>query len=574
MPAVSILIPAYKREYLERAIASARSQTFKDVEILVGDDTAEATLADLVTSLDDPRVQYFHHGFQKGTRNCQALWERARGKYVKWLFDDDLLMPQSVEALVSAMIANPDAAMAFHERVFIDGDDNMTSAPPQLLKMGQSVRLDRAFLTHKMVGETNNFIGEPSNIMLSRERFDGSRLFVYGSLQLGFLGDVATYLNAAELGPVIAVGGYMSAFRQHATQASNRLSPHMSAGLYEWELIVRGEAAAGRLDAAALDNARRNLLHIYTLWGGPFPEIARFVANLHELVELEPSKLLESSQFQSDLAHARSALAARIANSRKSRTAQQRICAICDSPVTEWQPHPLLQSDREFMQKIGSVGSTLEHHLCPNCSCNDRERHLWLYMQRANLLADVAHKRILHVAPERGIEQKIRALQPREYIAGDLSPQRPEHRKINVEMLEFPDGYFDLIVCNHVLEHVDRPDAALAQFNRCLAPGGHLIAQTPYSPMLKYTFELTTRPDEAFAARYFGQGDHVRLFGADIVDRFRAAGLNGDLYSHTTVLGDVDPDLWGCNAREPFFLFAKGVAPAFHDRFAPHPSST
>lgn len=564
MPVVSILIPAYKRQYLERAIASARAQTFEDLEILVGDDTEDGALADVVTAIDDPRLQYFHHGFQKGTRNCQALWERARGKYVKWLFDDDLLMPGSVEALVAALRGNPDAAMAFHERVFIDGDDNLTSAPTQLLKMGQLARLDRAFLAHKMVGEVNNFIGEPSNVMLDRERFDGSRLFVYGSSQLGFLGDVATYLNAAELGPVIAVGGYMSAFRQHVGQASNRLSPHMSAGLFEWELIVRGEAAAGHLSPTALDVARGNLLRIYTLWGAPFPEIARFVANLGELLELEPSKLLESARFQSDLAHARVALKARIANSRKNKTVQQRICAVCEAHVEGWLPHPAMHSDRAFMQQVGSVGSTLEHHLCPNCGCNDRERHLWLYLERSRLLADVSRQRILHVAPERGLEPKIRNLKPLEYITGGPSPQRPEHRKINVEMLDFPDDYFDLIICNHVLERVDRPEAALAQFNRCLAPGGHLIAQTPYSPMLKHTFELTTRPDEAFAARYFGQGDNVRLFGMDIVESFRTAGLNGDLYSHTTVLGDIDAATWGCNAREPFFLFANGPAPTFY----------
>lgn len=563
MPVVSILIPAYKHQYLERAITSARAQTLQDIEILVGDDTADAVLADLVNGIGDPRIQYFHHGFGKGSRNCQALWERARGKYVKWLFDDDLLMPGSVEALVTALRANPDAAMAFHERVFIDGDDNMTSAPPQMLKIGQTVRLDRAFLVHRMVGEASNFIGEPSNVMLDREKFDGARLFFYGSSQLGFLGDVATYLNAAEYGPVVAVGGYMSAFRQHANQASDRLSPHVSAGMYEWELIIRSEAAAGRLSPSALDGARRRLALLYKLWGGPFPEIARFAANLDELLELEPSRLLESEQFQRDLTHARTALAARIANSRKSKTPQQSVCAVCESPVGGWLPHPALNSDRAFMKQVGSVGSTLERHFCPSCGCNDRERHLWLYLGRTKLLADASQKRILHVAPERGLEHKIRALQPLEYVTGDLSPQRPDQRKINVEKLDFPDGYFDLVICNHVLEHVDRPDAALAEFKRCLVPGGHLIAQTPYSPMLKHTFELTNRPDEDFAVRYFGQNDHVRLFGMDIVERFRAAGLNGDLYPHTTVLGDIDADSWGCNAREPFFLFANGAAPTF-----------
>ncbi|WP_233804011.1 glycosyltransferase [Paraburkholderia sp. HP33-1] len=564
MPLVSVLIPAYKPQFLIRSIASALNQTFADIEILVGDDTADGTLAELVAGIADPRVRYFHHGFQKGSLNCQALWERASGKYVKWLFDDDLLMPGSVETLVAALRDNPASLMAFHERVFIDANDNMTAAPSALLKMGQAARLDRAFLAQRLVGHVNNFVGEPSNIMLDRERFDGARLFVYRDWRLGFLGDVATYLNAAEHGPVVAVGGYMSAFRQHGGQASNRHSPHLSAGLYEWELLIRGEAEAGHMDRATLQIARRNLMQQYVLWGTSLPEIARLMANLDELVEEAPARLLQSERFQRDFDHARRAVAARIAGSRRKGGAAPKTCAVCESTVTGWVPHPEIR-DREFMIQVGSVGSTLQNHLCPRCGCNDRERHLWLYMGRVPALADFSNKRVLHIAPEAGIERRIRALGPLEYIAGDLFPRGPEHRKIDIEQLEFPDGYFDLVICNHVLEHVERPDAALAQLSRCLAHGGHLIAQTPYSPMLKQTMELIAPPTEAFATRYFGQKDHVRLFGADIGDRIRAAGLHGDLYPHTSVLGDVDPDTWGCNGSEPFFLFSKGAAPKFAD---------
>lgn len=124
MTTVGILIPAYKPQYLARAIGSAVQQTFADVEILVGDDTPKAALADIVKSIDDPRIQYFHHGFQRGTSYFRALHERASGKYIKWLFDDDLLMPQSVETLVAAQQANPDAPMAFHERCYIDANDH------------------------------------------------------------------------------------------------------------------------------------------------------------------------------------------------------------------------------------------------------------------------------------------------------------------------------------------------------------------------------------------------------------------------------------------------------------------
>ncbi|MEM5338699.1 glycosyltransferase [Paraburkholderia azotifigens] len=565
MATVSILIPAYKPQYLARAIISARNQTFTDIEILVGDDTPDGKLEGIVKSMDDPRVQYFHHGFQKGTRNILALWERAKGKFIKFLFDDDALLPTSVEALVGALQANPDSVLAFHERVYVDADDKVTSAPPRLLDDGKTARVDRAFLVQNMVGQLNNFVGEPSNVMLDRERFDPAQLFHYRSQRLDFLGDVATYLNASEQAPIVAVGGYLSAFRRHADQASNQFSPHISAGLYEWELLARSEAAAGNLSGVALEGVKRQLAHLYAMWAIRLPEIARLAANLDELVQRNPLELLDSSQFQTDLAHARQALGARIAARRKAAAAPsaEKFCAVCETPVSGWIPHPDVNGNREFMQQMGAVGSTLENHLCPHCNCNDRERHLWLYFDRAGILKDIGQKRILHIAPEAGIERRLRALAPLEYVAGDLSPKKPDHRAINVERIGFPDCYFDLIICNHVLEHVDSPDKALAEFARCLAPGGHLVAQTPYSPLIRHTFELTLPPSQPFAAHYFGQNDHVRLFGADLPGRIRAAGLNGDLYPHTTVLGDIDPVAWGCNEREPFFLFAKGRAPEF-----------
>lgn len=563
MATVSILIPAYKAKYLSRAIASAVNQTFSDIEILVGDDTPDAALASIVKAADDRRIQYFHHGFQRGTLNSRALYERATGKYIKWLFDDDLLMPQSVETLVAALEANPDAPMAFHERAFIDANDRVTFVPPPLLQAGQTARLDRKFLVQHMVSQLNNFVGEPSNIMLNRDVVSPGDMFNYRSWRLDFLCDVALYLNLAELAPIVAVGGYLSTFRQHADQSSNQASPNFSAGLYEWEMMVRGEASAGGLTRPMLGDAKQRLSHRYAPFTRNLPEIARLAGNLDELLDKDPLELLDTEKFKRDLAHARHAVATRRAVRRSGATPQQKTCAVCEQPVPGWIPHPAANQNREFMQQIESVGSTLQNHLCPHCHCNDRERHLWLYFDRAGLLDNISRMRVLHIAPEAGIERKIRALQPKEYVGGDLAPKQPDHKKINVEQIEFPDGYFDLIICNHVLEHVDRPDIALAEFNRCLAPGGHLVAQTPYSPLLKQTFELNVPPAEPFADRYFGQNDHVRLFGYDILGYFEDAGFNGDLYPHISVLGDLDPDAWGCNAREPFFLFSKGPAPAF-----------
>lgn len=327
MALVSILIPAYKAQHLPQAIASALSQTLQDFEILVGDDTPEAHLEPVVKSFKDDRIRYFHHGFQRGTLNFQALWKRASGKYVKWLCDDDVLMPASIEVLSAALTVNPASSLAFHDRVFIDGDGKVNGMPPALLQPGQTALVDRAYLVQKMVAETHNFIGEPSNVMVDRERIDVERIVDYRGLQLDFLGsDVAMFLNVAERAPLVAVGGYLSAFRRHAGQLSTVMSWNFSAGLYEWELMIRSEAAAGNLPSSMLESAKHRLRGLYANFAGALPEIARFAANLEELTTLPPAQLLDSERYRADFAFARANVAQRVAQ-RKEEAARARLAS-------------------------------------------------------------------------------------------------------------------------------------------------------------------------------------------------------------------------------------------------------
>jgi hypothetical protein len=566
MPTVSILIPARSAEYIGRAILSAQRQTFDDIEILVGDATVDGALEAIIKRSDDSRVRYIRQEQGDAGHSARALWGHAKGQYVKWLDGDDMLMPRSVEVLVGGLRAHPEAVLAFHERVFIDENDGLAQTPPALQPTDAVSLIDRPFIIENLLANAHNFIGELSNTMLVRERVQIERLFDYRSQPLDALCDVAMFLNCAERAPIVAVGGYESARRQRVTQgAGHNDAPRFSAALYEWERIVRGEASAGHLTGANLARAQRTLRRLYAQYSATLPEISRLLANLDELGRLPAQELEASARYRADFAHARAAVAARVHGGRNGQTdVQQKFCVVCEKPVTAWLPHPhLSRMDRTFALQMECVGSTLQNHLCPSCGCNDRERHVWLYLAFSQVLEHAGNKRILHIAPERGIEPRIRRLQPREYVAGDLFPSQPHHRKIDVEALEFGDGYFDLIICNHVLEHVDDPHKALAEFNRCLAPGGHLIAQTPYSPVLRHTFEMTKAAPEPFAVQYYGQNDHVRLFGSDIAEYFSKAGFAGDLYPHTSVLGSVEPDTYGCNGREPFFFFAKGDAPVF-----------
>lgn len=238
------------------------------------------------------------------------------------------------------------------------------------------------------------------------------------------------------------------------------------------------------------------------------------------------------------------------------------VCCICEQAVDRWLPHPHLAERSQFMALMAAVGSDLSVYQCPRCGCTDRDRHLWLYMTAAGLPARLSGASVLHVAPERHLEQLIERCKPARYVLADLHPSRPNQQRVDVEALDFDADSFDLVLCNHVLEHVNHPERALAEFCRCLRPGGLLIAQTPYTPLLKKTFEMNSAPTPDFAKLFYGQADHVRLFGADIATYFHAAGLEGDLLTHESALPGIDALEFGCNIREPLFAFFKPQAGA------------
>jgi len=141
---------------------------------------------------------------------------------------------------------------------------------------------------------------------------------------------------------------------------------------------------------------------------------------------------------------------------------------------------------------------------------------------------------VLHVAPEPAVEGILRSWPEVEYLSADLRPGRAMVT-MDVTRIDRPDGSFDAIWCSHVLEHVPDDRAAMAELRRVLAPGGWAAIGVPILPGTTLEDPSVTSPAER--ARVFGQHDHVRAYGMDVVGRLEEAGFSVDVVRPGDVAG-------------------------------------
>ncbi len=235
-------------------------------------------------------------------------------------------------------------------------------------------------------------------------------------------------------------------------------------------------------------------------------------------------------------------------------------CVACNRPVRAFLPYRIGSAAiPPLMKAAGVVGSDVDHFSCPKCWAHDRERHLLLYFAKLDFKSMIAGSRVLHFAPEPAIRRFIESAAPSEYVCADLMPDSSEIQRLDLCTLPFDNASFDLLIANHVLEHVDDDGRALMEISRVLSPGGMAVLQTPYASGLSKTICDPAIVDSKLKLQLYGQEDHVRLYGNDIFQRFASFGLESKVHRHRDLFPDSDFRIYGVNPDEPFMLFVKGI---------------
>ncbi len=237
---------------------------------------------------------------------------------------------------------------------------------------------------------------------------------------------------------------------------------------------------------------------------------------------------------------------------------RQKLCVACGQHVGWFLPHRGgWDAAPPLMRALNIVGSDLDHVECPACGASDRERHLLLYMEEAGIFRAINGQTVVHFAPERAIARYILQFGPARYVRCDLFPSHPDVERVDMLAMPFADASVDLLIANHVLEHVADDLRALDEIRRILKPGGHAVLQTPYSTKLSVTWSDVGITDDEARLQAYGQEDHVRLYGSDIFIRLSSCGLQPCIKQHNELLAQLDPVTYGVNKAEPFFLFSR-----------------
>lgn len=218
-------------------------------------------------------------------------------------------------------------------------------------------------------------------------------------------------------------------------------------------------------------------------------------------------------------------------------------CPVCKSTFSSFLPYGRLEAR--------------PNALCPDCLALERHRLMWLYLERKTNFFTPGH-RILHIAPEHCFIQRFEKVHKDHYITADLvSPLAKV--KMDVHKIPFEDNSFDIVFCNHVLEHVDDDIKAMSEIRRVLKPGGWSILQSPIDERLEATFSDPSIVSAADREKAYGQDDHQRSYGKDYAKRINQSGLIAEENLFVQTLSTEEVKRFALPLNEVLFLGRKSV---------------
>lgn len=199
-------------------------------------------------------------------------------------------------------------------------------------------------------------------------------------------------------------------------------------------------------------------------------------------------------------------------------------CPICKFKASKFLPYG---QDYDAIKKFKIIGmGRRENVLCPNCLCKDRERLVYLFLEKKLKEKKInSTSKIIHFSPEYSLENNFLRKKFTDYITADIAKGKCDI-DIDLQNFNYKERNFDLVICNHVLEHIENDIIALKNIYLILKPKGLAILQAPLSTIIKKDFKKKNVNTENERLNNYGQIDHVRVFSKkNYLDKLKHVGF-------------------------------------------------
>jgi SAM-dependent methyltransferase len=197
------------------------------------------------------------------------------------------------------------------------------------------------------------------------------------------------------------------------------------------------------------------------------------------------------------------------------------------------------------------------HSKCPRCRSDHRERLIYLFLYKVKQEIFSRNIKLLHVAPEKNLALKLKSCPNIDYLSIDLDSPLAD-LKMDITDIKLDNDTFDIIICNHVLEHIPDDEKTMRELYRVLKQGGFAILQVPISYSIEATLEDSTIINPKEREIVFGQWNHVRIYGKDYILRLEKAGFTVNICDYSKEIGSNQDVLkYELDKDEKIFLCSK-----------------
>ncbi|MHC1682477.1 MAG: glycosyltransferase [Clostridiaceae bacterium] len=250
-PLVSILIPTYNRpEFLKIALESAVNQTYRNIEIIICDDSTNNITNEMINSEYRNSEKIIYHknkGKSDALKNFDKCLELCKGLYINYLMDDDLFDKTKIEKMMYYFIEYDDVNLVTSSRKVIDENGNISKDISATKKLfDKDTIIDGKKLSQYLLNNLTNYIGEPTTALVKRRKIS-SVFGMYNKKRYYYNVDVAAWLEILSSGKCVYMSETLSYFRIHKGQNQKKTNSDLI-GQIEWFNLIQDSYKDGLIN--------------------------------------------------------------------------------------------------------------------------------------------------------------------------------------------------------------------------------------------------------------------------------------------------------------------------------------